>query len=170
MFVTTLPIIFSFTHLFTAVEAALFLSAVFGIVYFYTPEPEKAWREQPGKNWYQFLEAAWLGKLQLWRSFWPFFVFVNGVLFYIDYRIETVTYTIASWKTVHGMIFLPIVWWSVSVWRCTTHTGHKIKGAAARTLMVYLFLELALRFFISTQLPNTLFDCRLMTIQYGDCL
>jgi len=57
------------------------------------------------KNLYWFLQSAWLGQACLWQVFWPFFLLVNAVLFYIDYRIANVTYTIASWKTVHGMLF-----------------------------------------------------------------
>jgi hypothetical protein len=81
-----------------------------------------------------------------------------------------VTYTIASWKTVHGMLFLPIIWWTVSVWRCSQHTSHKIFSSAARTITVYLFLEYVLRFIISTQYPSTFFDCRLLIMEFGDCL
>lgn len=170
MFITTLPIIFTYIHLFSMVEAAVFLCTIFSLVYLYTPSPQKDWQEKTGKNWYVFLKSAWFGDLTLWRAFWPFFLLVNTVLYYADYRIANVTYTIASWKTVHGMLFLPIIWWTVAVWRCTSHTRYKINGAAARTLTVYLFLELALRIFISNQFPNTMFDCRLLIMQYGDCL
>jgi hypothetical protein len=170
MFITTLPIIFTYIHLFSAIEAAVFLAAIGGLVYVYTPEPQRTWQEKPGKNWYQFLKAAWLGELRLWRAFWPFFLFVNGVLYYADYRIAAVTYTIASWKTVHGMLFLPIIWWTVSVWQCTRHSRYKVYGALARTMTITLYLDLILRIYISSQHPNTLFDCRLLIMQYGDCL
>jgi len=170
MFITTLPIVFTYIHLFNALEAGLFLCAVFGLMYIYTPEPQKAWKEKTGQNWYLLLQSAWFGELTLWRAFWPFFLFINSILYYADYRIANITYTIASWKTVHGMVFLPIIWWTVSVWRCSRHTHYKINAVAARSLTVYLFIELMLRFFISSQFPNTLFDCRLLIMQYGDCL
>lgn len=170
MFITTLPIIFTYIHLFSPLEAGLFLAAIFGLVYAYTPAPQKTWQGQPNKDWYKFLQSAWLGDVALWQAFWPFFLFVNGVLYYADYRIANITYTIASWKTVHGMVFLPIIWWTVAVWRSSCHTRHKISAAAARSLTLYLFMELGLRFFISGQFPNTLFDCRLLMMQYGDCL
>ena len=79
------------------------------------------------------------------------FLLVNVTLYYIDYRIMNVTYTIASWKTVHGMLFLPIVWWTTSVWQCSGNTHYKIWSSAARTITLYLFLEYILRFIISTQ-------------------
>ncbi|MDD2658773.1 MAG: hypothetical protein PHY54_03705 [Methylococcales bacterium] len=119
---------------------------------------------------YKYLHSAWLGNSALWLVFWPFFLLVNAVLYYIDYRVTNVTYTIASWKTVHGMLFLPIVWWTASVWRCSKNTGYKIWSSVARTITLYLFFEYILRFIISTQYPNAFFDCRLLIMEYGDCL
>jgi len=116
------------------------------------------------------LVVSGLGKSSLWRAFWPFFVLVNVVLYYIDYRAMTETYTIASWKTVHGMLVLPIVWWIRSVWLCSQNTRYKLFSVAARTLTLYLLLEFILRFYISTQMPQTLFDCRLLILEYGDCV
>lgn len=169
MFITTLPIIFTYTQLFSRSEALLFLTSVFFLVYVYTPNIIKGYKQTQSQSWYTFLQSAWLGHLTLWLAFWPFFILVNIVFYYIDYRIMEVTYTIASWKTVHGMLFLPIIWWITSVWRCSANTRHKIWGGAARTLTVYLLLELLLRYFISSQYPNTLFDCRLLIMEYGDC-
>ncbi len=169
MFMTTLPIIFTFTHLFSIVEAGIFLMAILFLVYFYTPGVNKNWRKQPDISMYEALRSAWLGKALLWHAFWPFFILVNSVFFYIDYRIENDTYTIASWKTAHGMLLLPLVWWINSVWHCSQHTRHKIYSVLARTATIYLILDYILRFLISTQFPNTLFDCKLLVIQYGDC-
>jgi uncharacterized membrane-anchored protein YitT (DUF2179 family) len=170
MFINTLPIIFTYTHLFSLVEAGIFLTALFLLVYYYTPGVTKNWSKKPDKNLYEALRSAWLGRTMLWQAFWPFFLLVNIALYYIDYRVMNVTYTIASWKTVHGMLLLPIVWWTNSVWRCSQHTRHRVFSVAARTLTIYLFLDYILRFIISTQYPNTLFDCRLLIMEYGDCL
>ena len=170
MFINTFPIIFTYTHLFSVLEAVIFLTTIFFLVYFCTPSVNKKWDNNPGHSIYQFLHFAWQGHSALWRAFWPFFLLVNSVLYYIDYRAMNVTYTIASWKTVHGMLLLPIVWWTVSVWRCSTNTRYKIWSGAARTITIYLFLEYVLRFIISTQYPSTFFDCRLLIMEYGDCL
>jgi hypothetical protein len=170
MFINTFPIIFTYTSLFSLAEAVIFLAAMFFLVYLYTPEVNKNPTHKSGNGLYKFLHSAWLGNSALWPVFWPFFLLVNGILFYIDYRVMNVTYTIASWKTVHGMLFLPIVWWTVSVWRCSPNTHYKIWGSAARTITLYLFFEYILRFIISTQYPNTFFDCRLLIMEYGDCL
>lgn len=170
MFINTLPIIFTYTHLFTEIEACVFLLALCLLVYVYTPQADKYWREANTPSWYLFLQASWLGNASLWRAFWPFFIFVNGVLYYIDYRIDSLTYTVASWITVHLMLILPIVWWIASVWRCTAHTRFKIIGCLARTATLCLVIEFILRLFITLKYPNTFFDCQLMIVQFGDCL
>ena len=170
MFINTLPIILAYTNLFSLLEASIFLTAVFCLVYYYTPGVTKNWSKKPDKNLYDALRSAWLGRAMLRQAFWPFFLLVNIVLFYIDYRVMNATYTIARWKTAHGMLLLPIVWWINSVWKCSQHTRHKVFSVAARTLTIYLLLDYILRFIISTQYPNTLFDCRLLIMEYGDCL
>lgn len=170
MFINTLPIIFAYTQLFSLTEAVLFLLAIFVLIYCYAPDIDKGWQGKPSAGVYDFLQSAWLGKSTLWAAFWPFFVFVNSVLFYIDYRVLNVTYTIASWKTVHGMLLLPIIWWTTAVWLCSAHTRHKVFSSAARTVTVCLFLEYFLRFIISSYYPNTFFDCRLLIMSHGDCL
>ncbi len=170
MFTKTLPIIFTYTTLFSQLEAGIFLAALFLLVYCYTPAVKSTWRDCSANGWYQTLYSAWLGESSLWRAFWPFFVVVNVILYYIDYRVLNETYTIASWKTVHGMLLLPIVWWIRSVWVCSQNTRFKLLSSIARTLTLYLLLEFILRFYISTQLTQTFFDCRLLTIEYVDCV
>ncbi len=78
MFINTLPIIFTYTSLFSLIEAVIFLAAIFFLVYFYTPEVNKNWISKPGNSLYQFLYSAWLGNSALWRAFWPFFLLVNA--------------------------------------------------------------------------------------------
>lgn len=170
MFVNTLPVIFAYTHLFTGYEIAAFLAIIFFLTYYNAPPVNQYWQAPRVNSIYLFLRSSWQGQASLWRTFWPFFIFVNAVFFYIDYRVMNVTYTIASWKTVHGMLFLPIVWWVASVWRCSTNTRRRVWAGAARTVTIYLFLELSLRFIISTRYPNIFFDCRLLIMEYGDCL
>ena len=170
MFTKTLPIIFTYTKLFSQLEAVIFLVALFLLVYCYTPAVKSTWRDCSSNGWYQTLYSAWLGESSLWRAFWPFFILVNIILYYIDYRAMTETYTIASWKTVHGMLLLPIVWWTRSVWVCSQNTRFKLLSSVARTLTLCLLLEFILRFYISTLMPQTFFDCRLLTLEYGDCI
>ncbi len=156
MFINTLPIIFTYTSLFSLIEAIIFLAAIFFLVYFYTSEINKSWSNKHGNSVYQFLYSAWLGNSALWRAFWPFFLLINVILYYIDYRIMNVTYTIASWKTVHGMLFLPIIWWTTSVWRCSGNTRHKIWSSAARTITLYLYFRIYITLYYQHSIPQYL--------------
>lgn len=169
MFLTTLPILFSFTDFIGPYETLAVLISLFLLAHFSpTPiEPDKVW--PPATNLYQALLSIWLGRAPLWQAFWPFFLLVNGIFIYIDYRIANITFTIASWKTVHGMLFLPAVWWIVSVWRCAKYTRYRLAATLAKTAVFYFLFDCFLRFVVSTYYPNTLFDCRLLVIEYGDC-
>jgi hypothetical protein len=170
MFINTLPIIFTYTSIFSIFEASIFFTAIFFLVYVYTPEVNKNWKAKPSNSFYNFLHSAWDGNSSLWIAFWPFFLLVNIILIYIDYRIMNLTYTINSWKTAHGMMFLPIIWWTTSVWRCSKNSRYKFYSGAARTITIYLFLEYFLRFIISSLYPSTFFDCRLLILAHSDCL
>lgn len=170
MFLNTFSILINLIGLASEIELGLFLATILGLVYFSAPANGYSRASRHYKNLYDYLYSAWLGKAELWRVFWPFFVLVNAAFVYIDYRVMAVTYTIASWKTVHGMLFLPIAWWILGVWRCSLNTRHKLWAVLARTATVYLVLELLLRFVISYFYPATLFDCRLLVMEYGDCL
>lgn len=169
MFVTTLPVLFAYTDLISPRELILILLAILAAIFSITPAPDPAAVCYRYKTFYLYLHAAWLGHFSLKWVFWPFFILVNMVFFYIDYRAENITYTISSWKTVHSMIFLPIVWWVNAVWRCAPHTANKYWSSAARAVTVYLLIDLLLRGIISTQFPQLLFDCRQIMIEFGDC-
>ena len=169
MFINTLPIIFSFTTLFTAIEAGILLLSIFLLVTLITPQCEKSWQENHSQTLYLYLHSAWSGQTALWRAFWPFLLLINIIFYYIDYRIMSISFTIDSWKTVHLMLILPTLWWITSVWRCSAKSQHKIYSSAARTISIYLLIEFILRYVISTEYPQALFDCRLITIEYGDC-
>lgn len=169
MFINTLPTLFTFTDFINPIETVAVLVVLFLLVYFSAQEElyDRDW--PPAANPYQALLAIWLGQAPLWKAFWPFFIFVNGVFFYIDYRVMNVTYTIASWKTVHGMLLIPVIWWIVSVWRCAKYTRYRLANSLAKTMTLYFLFECFLRFVISTYYPNSFFDCRLLVMEYGDC-
>lgn len=169
MFVTTLPIIFAFTDFISPVETLIILTALFLLVHFSAPMELYDMGRPPAGSLYESLSLIWLGRAPLWQAFWPFFIVVNGVFLYIDYRIMNVTFTIASWKTVHGMLLIPVVWWIVSVWRCAKYTRYKLAATGAKTMTLYFLFECFLRFVISVYYPNTFFDCRLLVMEYGDC-
>lgn len=169
MFITSLPLLFTFTSLIKPLELFIFLSAIFVAVYLITPKPSKRYAFPVPQSVYYYLLDAWTGQLRLRQCFWPFFILANGALYYIDYRVMNVTYTIASWKTVHGMLLLPSIWWTLSIWRCSAFTKHRLFACAARAITIYFYLDFVLRLTIGIAYPETFFDCRLLTIEYGDC-
>lgn len=170
MFIDSLPPIFAFTDLILPLEFFLFLVLIFGAVFFAAPQPNKFWIEPKQPNLYLILEACWLGQAALWRAFWPFFILVNMVFFYIDYRTSNISFTIASWRTVHLILFLPCIWWLTSVWKCSTNTRNKIWCSCARSVTIYFMIDYFLRLLISVKYPNLFFDCELLAIEFGDCL
>jgi hypothetical protein len=96
MFIYSLPPLFAYTDLILPLELILFLALIFGAVSFAAPKPDNLWINQKHPNLYLILQACWFGQSSLSRAFWPFFILVNLVFFYIDYRISNVTFTIAS--------------------------------------------------------------------------
>ncbi len=169
MFIYSLPPIFAFTDLISPLEFVLFLLLIFGAVFFAAPQPDNLWIDRHQHNLYTILQACWLGQAPLWRSFWPFFILVNMVFFYIDYRASNISFTIASWRTVHLMLFLPCVWWLISVWKCSTNTRKKIWCSCARSVTIYFMIDYFLRLLISFEYPDLFFDCKLLAIEFGDC-
>ena len=170
MFVYSLSIIFLYTDFFKPLGFFLLLGGIFGIDYFTAPEPNIHWHEEKFKNLYFMLQTCWLGQASLWRAFWPFFVLANIAFFYIDYRITNSSYTLASWRTVHFMLFLPTVWWVRSVWKCSTNTSKKIWSTCARSIAVYFVIDFFLRLFISFEYSHIILDCTLLEMENGECL
>lgn len=169
MFINTLSILFAFTGLITPLEFGVILLAIAMFIFRITPTFNDAVVHYAYHTFYEYLHTAWLGHCSLKWVFWPFFILINLIFYYIDYRAISMTYTISSWKTVHSMVFLPIVWWTVAVWRCSPHNGNPYWRTAARTVTVYLYIELLLRLIIGVKYPQLLFDCKQLVIELGDC-
>ena len=169
MFITSLPAIFAFTDFFSRLEFGAFILIVFLAIYYRVPALNRHWQDPKDKNLYHVLKACWLGEASLWRAFWPFFILANITFIYIDYRADNLTYTIESWRTVHSMLFFPLIWWLTSIWKCSDKTGKKIWAVCARSLAFYFVTDFCLRLYISYNYPQILFDCYLLSLEYGDC-
>jgi hypothetical protein len=170
MFFYSLTIIFPYTDIINPLQFSLILGVIFVIDLFYAPQPNIYWQEEKFNSIYFVVQACWLGRASLWRAFWPFFVVVNIVFFYIDYRITNNTYTLASWRTMHLILLLPTVWWVRSVWKCSTNTKKRIWSTFARTISVYLVIDFFLRLYISFEYAHLLLDCSLFDLDSGECL
>lgn len=168
MLIDSLSLLFAFTSFINIYEVALVAFALIGITYAVTPVYIEAEQRQPA-TFYYYLQWSWLGYLKLKDAFWPFFILFNGALFYIDYRIQQGTYTVASWSTMHIILAMPLIYWTGAVWRCSQNGSHRIWATLARFMTLVAYCDFALRWVIYQYYPNILFSCQQMLIQWGDC-
>lgn len=169
MLINSLILLFTFTSFIGWLEALLFALAIAALMYAITPQPQSEYLERQPESLYFYLQWSWLGYLKLKDAFWPFFVLFNLVLFYIDYRVQEGTFTVASWVTMHIIMAMPLVYWTGAVWRCSKNSASRIWPAIARWMTVAAYADYALRWVIYQQYPNILFNCQQMIIQWGDC-
>lgn len=169
MFVDSIAAIWAYTHLLSPIKFFVLLGLIFIAIYQSTPHPDKYYVEPEHQELYFILRACWMGEATLWKAFWPFFILANGVFLYIDFRVEQQTYTISSWRTAHVILFFPMIWWLVSVWKCSANTNKRVWAILYRTLVAYFIFDYALRLYISYEYPYIFFDCELLAIEYGEC-
>jgi hypothetical protein len=139
------------------------------LTYLYTQAPKPGRHEDRHANPYLYLHATWFGRVALWKTFWPFFIVFNATLAYIDYRAIAATYTMASWATMHIIFAMPLLYWTVSVWRSSDKCRWKWQATAARCVTLLAYVEYLIRYLIWHEFPSTLFNCRQMILQFGDC-
>lgn len=169
MFFTTLPILFNYIQIISYPEFLLLVVGLLSFTFLSTQAPKTGWEEDHSENLYLYLHATWFGRVALWKTFWPFFIVFNATLAYIDYRAITATYTMASWATMHIIFAMPLIYWTVSVWRSSDKCGWKWQAAIARCATLLAHLEYLIRYLIWYEFPSTLFNCRQMILQFGDC-
>lgn len=169
MYFNSLPVLFNYIDIINYVEFTLLCAGLAYFIYLLTPEPIIGWQMPAIEGPYLYLHATWLGRAPLWQVFWPFFLLFNATLFYIDYRAANATYTIASWATMHIIFALPVVYWTVAVWRASDKCENKWQAFAARFVTASAYFEYLIRYLIWTEYPFALFNCRQMVIEFGDC-
>ncbi len=168
MLIDSLSLLLAFTSFIKVYEAVLVGLGLAGLTYIVTPGFAESEQRQPA-TFYYYLQWSWLGYLKLKDAFWPFFIFFNGVLFYIDYRVQQGSYTVASWSTMHIIMAMPLIYWTGAVWRCSKNCSSRIWSALARFTTIAAYCDFALRWAIYHYYPNILFNCQQMLIQWGDC-
>ena len=174
MLINSLAAFFTFTSFINPIETGVILLITAYTIYILTPThmtdepaPQSA-AETRRANIYMYLQSAWLGKLSLSAVFFPFFIILNGALYYADYRVDSGNYTIASWLTILVILALPLFWWTVSVWRCSIHAS-RVWASVARFFTVAVYYEYILRLLIGYYYPQIWFNCQQLIIEYGDC-
>lgn len=170
MLITTLSLLFAFTSFISWYEALIIVAALLVLVYSITPKPQESYEYRQPSSFYYFLQWSWLGYMRLQDAFWPFFVLFNAVLLTIDYRVDEGTFTAASWATMHFIMALPLVYWTVATWRCSDKCSGRLWAVLARWFTALALFDLALRWVIFNHYPNILFNCQQMITQFGDCI
>lgn len=174
MLINTLSAFFAYTDLINLLEAGMILLITATIVFMITSEKITIDQSQELKisadnDIYMYLQGCWLGREGLWRAFIPFFIILNGALIYADYRSSVGTYTIASWLTILVILALPTLWWTISIWRCSTHSN-RWWATTARFFTIAVFYELILRLLIGYYYPQIWFNCQQLIMEFGDCV
>ncbi len=169
MFITSLPVLFNYINIVSYLEFGSLIVCLTYVIYSITPQPLSSWQQTPAGGPYLYLHATWFGRVPLWHTFWPFFLLFNAMLFYIDYRAANATYTIASWVTMHIIFAMPLIYWTIAVWRSSDKCSRKGYAVAARLITVCAYFEYLIRYLIWKEYPYALFDCRQMMMEYGDC-
>lgn len=135
-------------------------------LYVGAPQPNLEFKAKPVEN---FLLGSWLGEISLPRVFWPFFLFLNVSLLTADLLAKAGTITVSSWDEIHFVLLLPIVWWTVSIWRCSNTIIDKIWAALARLATIAVFIEYGLKLLIRIDYPRIYFNCEEILLNYGSC-
>ncbi len=169
MLINSLSLILAFTSFVSWYEALLVALVIGTLVFYLTPWPVVEWEDRRPTSLYYYLQWSWLGYLRLKDAFWPFFLFYNAILFFIDYRIDEGNFTVASWVTIHIILLMPLIYWTGAVWRCSDKCASRVLATIARIVTVAAYFDLLLRYVIYKYYPNILFNCQEMIIQWGDC-
>jgi hypothetical protein len=170
MLVNSLSLLFTFTSFISQLEALGVALGVWLMIELMTPKPSDFWEFLVPQSLYYYLQASWLGNLRLKDAFWPFFIVLNGTLFYIDYLIDEGDFTVASWVTMHIIMAMPLIYWTGAVWRCSDKCRVKFWSVAARFMTVAAYFDFGLRWVIMEYYPQILFNCQQMITQWGDCV
>lgn len=174
MLIHSLAAFFTYTSLISPMEISIILLITAYALYALTPEqaidrPKPDEVSKADNSLYMYIQSAWLGRQSLARTFFPFFIICNSILFYADYRSNNGTYTIASWLTILVILALPVIWWTVSVWRCSKH-AQRLWASTARFFTVVVYYEYILRLMIGYYYPQIWFNCQQLIIEFGDCI
>ncbi|SJM89798.1 conserved membrane hypothetical protein [Crenothrix polyspora] len=165
MFFYSLPILFNDIKSVNFFEFLFMTVAILVLLYISAPQ-EKNWQPKPYSN---FLLTAWLGGVSLYWVFWPFFLCLNAGLVVADLLAKSASITVSTWDEIHFALFLGVVWWSISIWRCSSNTRLRVWAALARLATVAVFVEYGLMMFIRIYYPRIFFNCEEALLDYGSC-
>ena len=169
MFIYSLPIFFNNIAVLQPWEFALIVLTLAVLCWLTTPTIGRLEEDELQIVGRGYLQMAWLGHLPLWKVFWPFFLFLNAVLYGLDNLAKLGEFTVSSWDEVHFILFTPIIFWSLCVWRNSIHCSDRLWAALARLWVIAVYFEYVLKLFIRIDYPRIFFDCNELLLDYAAC-
>lgn len=171
MFYFTLPLIWANDRLlniseFFAAYACLWLVLTISAPFL---EHDQQLQEPAKLSFYQYLYHAWLGALDLWLVFWPFFIFLNLSIYAVDFLVKSATVSVSSWWSIYLMLLGPIVWWTLAVWRGSSRCSSRIWSGLARLMVLSVYFEYGLKIYVYKELPRVFFNCEDALLNYFSC-
>lgn len=169
MFIYSLPIFFNNIAVLQPWEFALIVLTLAVLCWLTTPTIGRLEEDELQIVGRGYLQMAWLGHLPLWKVFWPFFLFLNAVLYGLDNLAKLGEFTVSSWDEVHFILFTPIIFWSLCVWRNSIHCSDRLWAALARLWVISVYFEYVLKLIIRIDYPRIFFDCNELLLDYAAC-
>ncbi len=173
MFFYSLPIFFTHMQWGTPFELILITLFLYSILFISTPTASPKYNSanenQAKLTFYKYLLYAWNGELKLWRVFWPFFIILNLTLFVVDSLTKQGSFTVSSWDEIHFILATPVIFWTIAVWRNSTHLASRYWAAAARLITLSVFFEYGLKLIIRSDYPRIFFSCKELMLDYAGC-
>ena len=173
MFIYSLPILLFNIQLGTPLELIAITVFLYIILYIATPlipdSKGQEWGKLFGLSFYNYLLDAWTGQLKLWVVFWPFFILLNLGLYLTDNLAIQGNFTVSSWDEIHFMLLMPVIFWTMSVWRSSMNTDLRIFAAGARFMTLSVYFEYGLKLLIRKDYPRIFFNCEEIILDYAAC-
>ncbi len=171
MFIYSLPILFAQMEVGTPIELIVIALVILGVLFIATPLliADKESNVQTSHTFYNYLLNAWTGQSKLWLVFWPFFLILNLSLYAVDNLAKSGSFTVSSWDEVHLIFAIPVIFWTLSVWRNSINTDFRLWAALARLMTLAVFFEYGLKLKIRIDYPRIFFSCQDIILDYGSC-
>jgi len=173
MFVYSIPILL-FHMQFGAISEYIFTILFFlGLLTIATPFnsffKDTQWGLVSELTMYRYLFDSWVGQIKLWLVFWPFFILLNAILFTVDNLAREGEFTVSSWDAMHLILFTPILFWTIAVWRNALNTSLRSWAILARFMTLAVFFEYGLKLVIRMDYPRIFFQCQEAVLDYSAC-
>jgi len=78
-------------------------------------------------------------------------------------------FTVSSWDAMHLILFTPIIFWTIAVWRNALNTSIRSWAVLARFMTLAVFFEYGLKLVIRIDYPRIFFQCQEAVLDYSAC-